>query len=135
MPIYNVLVSDKAQPWPSFNFAVDLAEWAASVSITVGPTNTQLRDKFRRLVDWWRDETMDLSSLTDKVLHPAYLRVIGMGSPAVPMVLKELRDAGGWWYPALTAMTEADPVPDSDRGNTDKMTAHWLDWGGREGLI
>src|SRR5215469_5713400 len=40
--------------------------------------------KFRSLASKWRDETGHLSSYTDRIIHPAYQEIIGMGEIAVP---------------------------------------------------
>jgi len=53
------------------------------------------RQRFQRLASKWRDETSHLSSYTDRVLHPAYQEIIGMGDVAVPLLLQDLREQGG----------------------------------------
>ena len=115
--------------------ALTMHEWAKGVSIAMLPTEAEIRDKFSRLVSWWRRETFDLSSLTDIITHPAYLRVIGMGESALPLILIELRDRGGWWYAALAAIADDDPVTATETGNTSLMTARWIEWGSKRGLI
>ena len=52
-----------------------------------------------------------------------------MGPDVVPFILAELEKEMGHWFPALYAITEADPVPEEDRGNMKKMRDAWLAWG------
>ena len=87
------------------------------------------RAQFRSLATSWREETMFLSSTTDRVTHWAYQRIIGLGHQAVRFILEDLSREPGHWFWALNAITGADPVAPSDRGNVQAMTAAWLAWG------
>lgn len=84
---------------------------------------------FRALADQWRQDTMDTSSLTEMVSHPAYLAIIGMSSVATPLLLNELAKNPSHWFVALEAINRLNPVPAQDAGNFKKMTAAWLSWG------
>ena len=90
--------------------------------------NRATRDRFRRLMAELRAEKMHSSAIEDWVLHPAYLRLIGMGADAVPLVIAELQRRPGPWFTALYAITEAEPVPPEDEGNMQKMTEAWVRW-------
>jgi hypothetical protein len=50
-------------------------------------TIERLRPEFTALVERWRSETGFMSSLDEKILHPAYQSIIAMGFDAVPLVL------------------------------------------------
>lgn len=91
------------------------------------------RERFGRLASRWREETQWLSSTTGIAIHPAYQAIIGMGPDAIPMILQELHDNSGYWYWALKAISNEDPVPPSDRGVIKKMKAAWLRWGQERG--
>jgi hypothetical protein len=84
---------------------------------------------FHRLADQWRQETLDLSSLTEIVAHPAYLQIIAMGKAATPLILSELEKKPSHWFVALAAINQTNPVPAADAGNLKKMTEAWLGWG------
>ena len=90
--------------------------------------------KFQSLAETWRREVKFLSSVTEMVLHPAYQRIIGMGTAVVPHLLRELESRPDHWFWALTAITGADPVKPEDRGKLRKMTEAWLRWGKEQGL-
>ena len=56
-----------------------------------------------------------------------------MGSDAIPFILAELEREIDHWFCALYAITEADPVPEENRGNMKKMVAAWIEWGKMKG--
>ncbi len=91
------------------------------------PTEIDVKD-FQALADKWRQDTLDLSSLTEMVAHPAYLQIISMGGKAVPLLLAELRREPDHWFVALEVIAKFNPVAPTDAGNLKKMTAAWLAW-------
>lgn len=95
-------------------------------------SETQVNDlerQFNQLATQWKQETGMLSELSQKVLHPAYQRIIGMGEKAVPLILKQLQQEPNHWFWALRAITGANPVKPENRGRIKRMTQDWLDWG------
>lgn len=94
-----------------------------------------LEEKFVRLANEWREETDGLSSPTRMTCNQAYLGIIALGQPVVSLILKELRDRGGFWYPALGALTDANPIPASATGRPQLMKKAWLEWGRKYELI
>mgnify|MGYP001616955665 CR=1 FL=1 len=95
----------------------------------------EIREAFVELADQWHAETGHLSSTTQIAMHPAYQRIIGMGQEAVPLILNDLRAKGGHWYWALSAITDASPVPLSAAGNMRAVRDAWLDWGRQRGFL
>lgn len=94
-----------------------------------------LRQAFQTLAAQWRRETMPLSSSTEKVIHPAYQRIIGLGPAVIPLILQELEQNGGHWFWALRSLTGENPVEPEDAGQVAKMKDTWLAWGRQWGLI
>ena len=92
-----------------------------------------LDERFRQLVDEWQAGTAGLSSPRAIAGHPAYQEIIALGRPALPLIFRDLKDHGGWWYPALRALTGANPVPESARGNRALNDEAWLRWGAENG--
>jgi hypothetical protein len=64
---------------------------------------------------------------------PAYQKIIGMGSAAVPSLLRELETDLDHWFWALMAIAEADPVPEAARGDGEAMAQAWLKWAQERG--
>jgi hypothetical protein len=66
-------------------------------------------------------------------MNHAYQQIIGMGEPAIPLILDEFERRPSHWSWALTAITGDDPVPESARGRLKEMAAAWLQWGREKG--
>jgi len=88
-----------------------------------------LPQKFKRLLAEWREEAILMSSITEMVMLPSYLSIIGMGPPAVRLILNELKHDPDYLFVALEAITGANPVLPGDEGNLDRMTDAWIKWG------
>jgi hypothetical protein len=98
-----------------------------------GAADPSLERTFHQLVGEWKVATALTSSGSDMVLHPAYQRIIGMGTAVVGLILAELRREPDHWFWALQAITGEDPVAVDDHGNFDRMTAAWINWAGQRG--
>lgn len=93
-----------------------------------------LAARFRKLAEQWSAETMDVSSVRDMILHPAYQEIIGIGPAAIPLILNELERAPNHWFAALFAVSQGqNPVSDEDAGDLEKMTEAWLEWARENG--
>jgi hypothetical protein len=88
-----------------------------------------LEESFLQLAEQWRRETGMLSLVSKMAIHPAYQRIIGMGQPVVPLILRELEREPDHWFWALQAITGENPVQPAQRGILDEMAAAWLEWG------
>ena len=94
-----------------------------------------IAQEFQELAAQWKRETAGLSSPTAARSHPAYLRIIELGRPALHLIFQDLKVNGGWSYPALRQITGANPVPEQARGNRDLNDAAWLQWAEEHGYI
>jgi hypothetical protein len=98
-------------------------------------TDAELRRQFDANLRRWKDETAAISSTTQRSLHPAYQRIIGMGPRAVPLMLEELKVSPTWLFWALKAITNVDPVPPQSQGKLKEMAQAWIAWGRDLGLV
>lgn len=92
-----------------------------------------LETTFSELAEKWRNETQMMSSITKKSKHPAYQEIISMGTPVLPLILRELKHQPDHWFWALVAITGQNPV--SPQSNFDRAVETWLEWGKNRGLI
>lgn len=135
-------------PRESFEFQGNLAlgdeykrilGWQADIAENYySPASRQegnIVQEFYQLVNQWREETRYLSSISQISMHPAYQKIIGMGSAAVPLILGELKQRPAYWFWALKAITRNDPVPIQYKGNIERMTELWLRWGVAQGYV
>jgi hypothetical protein len=81
---------------------------------------------FRLHAQEWKEETSHWSSLSKAFAHPSYLRIIGLGKLAVPLLIRELQEQPDHWFIALEAITGVDPVPSS--ATFDQAVHAWIDW-------
>lgn len=83
-------------------------------------------DRFCRDAAEWKAETGHMSIVTDMVTHPAYQRIIGLGPPAVPLMIDDMRCKPAHWFWALTAIVGEDHA----HGATTVAEAAkmWIDW-------
>jgi hypothetical protein len=97
-----------------------------------------LEDDFKRAVAKWREDTENTSSFTAIIAHPSYQRIIDLGrrgEPVVPLILRDLKESGGFWAPALQSITNENPVAEKHIGNAKKVRSDWLEWGKSRGLL
>lgn len=92
-------------------------------------------NKFLTAKAQWEAETAMLSSVTEIAMHPAYQQIIGMGKPAIPLILSEMKGKPGHWFWALKSITGEDPVLPEQRGRMKEMTEAWLRWGKEQGYL
>lgn len=119
----------------AFGYSVSiLVEPREHVSFAAAAYRLILKKEFEKHAKKWIRDTQFVSSLTDKYLHPSYARIMGMGRPAVPLILERLQRRPSDWFYALRAMTGENPVKSADAGNVEKMSQAWLDWGREKGL-
>ncbi len=114
------------------NFTLVQADSPASANF-LNEATEKLRGEFRLLAEQWRVDTQHLSQISKKVIHPSYLRIIGMGEAAVPLILEELRDRPAHWFAALQSTTNANPV--SPGSSPAASRDAWLAWGRGHGFI
>jgi len=95
----------------------------------------QSAEAFYILAEQWRRETGMLSSVSRKVKHPAYQKIIAMGEKALPFILRELRDHPANWFGALKAIAAESPVILDEKHDLQKLREAWLRWGEERGYL
>lgn len=93
-----------------------------------------LSEQFRFLIETIRRECAHLSTAREVGQHPAYLQIIAMGPPALPLLLRELEERPDHWFLALREITQENPVLPEHRGILSEMAQDWLRWGRDRGL-
>jgi hypothetical protein len=70
-----------------------------------GSAGGEIREQFGRLVRRWKAERGPTSSARRMAAHPAYRAIVGLGKPAVPLLLAELERHPDHWFNALHELT------------------------------
>ena len=104
---------------------------------TTSPPQThptaEMRERFQRLAADWKQQSRYLSNTAQMAMLKPYQRIIGLGWPAVPLILEELRREPDQWFGALESITEENPVPPEAEGQVRLMAQAWIEWGQQRG--
>jgi hypothetical protein len=98
-------------------------------------TTQAVRDRFTRFAKQWKTESRYMSNTAQMTMLRSYLNIIGMGDPAIPLILEELRHEPDHWFWALEAITLENPVPQQSIGKIQEMAQAWVQWGINKGYI
>lgn len=92
-----------------------------------------LQAKFDTLVEQW--ETFHLGRSVLKFDHSAYMQVVGMGSPVIPLILNRLEAGDPNWIYALKLITGEQVEGPEIVGDAEAVIGAWLEWGRKHGHI
>lgn len=92
-----------------------------------------LQNEFREHVERWKEDTEHYSSLSKMIIHPSYMRIMGMGPAALPFLFRELKERPDHWFVALNAITGLDAAPPKSTFN--EAVSAWLTWGAKRGYL
>ena len=105
-----------------------------SLTIDIPDRNT-LEYQFKEQAEKWQCETEHLSSPTQRIMHPSYQAILGMGKKVVPFLLNDLQQNRRPWFWALSYITQENPINPKDAGRMDKMIEAWVKWGKDKGIL
>jgi hypothetical protein len=115
---------------PNWSYSSDISECEQQFVIRFETVISE-EDAFQELFSQWKKQRGTTSSINDMILCPAYQKIIGMGSRAIPLILAQLTAEGGdpdHWFWALQVLTGTDPVSEEDEGDLRKMAHAWIEW-------
>ena|SRR6266436_6030562 len=98
-------------------------------------TTVELETRFENLKNQWIRETRFFSVSAQKIAHPAYLKMVKLAEPALPLIFRELERRPDFWFAALEAITDANPVSPEHLGDLRAMAQDWIDWGRVRGYV
>ncbi|MEM9538747.1 MAG: hypothetical protein AAGA60_04460 [Cyanobacteria bacterium P01_E01_bin.42] len=93
----------------------------------------EFEQKFQELAAEWRKETEMLSLVSQMAAHPAYQKIIEIGKPVIPLLLKELETEPDYWFWALREITGENPIQPEQKGRLKQMAQAWVQWGKERG--
>jgi hypothetical protein len=107
-----------------------------SNTLTSGSTPTvDVAGQFTQFAVEWKSQSRYMSNSAQMAMLRPYQRIIGLGPPAIPLILKELDREPDQWFWALEVITGENPVPSESAGKVREMARAWVDWGKARGLF
>lgn len=94
-------------------------------------SEAEARAIFTESARLWREQTAFEPSVIRAVTHPSYLRIIGLGLQAVPLILDELEREVDPWFAALIAIVGEDIGAGHETPEGARQA--WLEWGATRG--
>lgn len=99
--------------------------------------NPDVRELFHLLADEWIEDTINYSDPSMALSHPAYHKILAMGTTALPYIFEEMASGdGARWLPALDAITFGliDPILPEHETDANLMCQDWLQWWAQDEL-
>lgn len=94
----------------------------------------KIKQEFETLVKVWIKATAHFSFVRQQIIHPSFLRIIGMGDKVLPLILEELKQRPiPSWFTALEAISGKDVA--SEATSIGEAALCWLKWGQSEGYL
>jgi len=91
-----------------------------------------VKQRFLDLAQQWADETAHLSSPSQKMLHPSYQAILGMGreykDEIIHLLIQDMKENRRQWFWALSYLAQANPIKPEDAGRIDRMINAWVRW-------
>jgi hypothetical protein len=106
-----------------------------AVAQRAGKSEDSAASLFADLVRAWRHGIKFESSTTRILGHPAFRRIVALGEPAIPLILREIQREPDHLSFALREITGTSPVPAGAAGNMARIAALWLAWGRKQGYV
>jgi hypothetical protein len=134
-PLGNIVCNFQTGPLAAIDWssAVKFFRHHVIVELAESAQTHFLEPEFNELVNKWREDIGAESSLTNITGNINYLRIIALGKPVVPLILKELQRQPAPWFVALRAITGELNVGKEYTGNFKKIAEAWVNWCNKNG--
>jgi hypothetical protein len=125
--------ADPRMEYSTGSFALHVSPPSEPDDIVASLPDVLTEDEFQELVEEWRADTRFLSSVSDKVIHPAYQRIMANGPSSLPMILSDMRREPDHWFWALYFIVGRDVAEGTE--TIEAATAAWTKWGEERGYL
>jgi hypothetical protein len=99
---------------------------AEGVRFPIAKEDSGLEQIFAGLVKQWKEATAHSSFISRNVAHPAFLQILGMGKPALPMIMEALPQSPRRWLLPLRLIARTNPVREG--ASMHEAVAAWREW-------
>jgi hypothetical protein len=98
-----------------------------------------LEERFYEQANKWQTETGHFSSPSQRIMHPSYQAILGMGREhkldIIRLLIRDLQQNRRAWFWALSYLAQDNPINPEDAGKIDKMIFAWVKWGKTKGIL
>lgn len=92
------------------------------------------KQEFSALVNTWIKAIAHYSFVRQQIIHPSFLRIIGMGEKVLPLILGELKQRPiVGWFTALQSISGKDVALQAN--SISEAVQCWIEWGKEEGYL
>lgn len=102
-------------------------------SFPADAASDEVATRFALLADELAEATGVMSSTRRAMRHPAYIEILALGEPAIPLLVRRLSDA--WsrplWLRLLGSLTTFQPGANQE--TVPEAAAEWMRWAKRRG--
>jgi hypothetical protein len=95
----------------------------------------RLNETIFGLAQKWQQERLRGADIHEIIESPSYQEIVKIGQRAIRPLLLMVRRNPDHWFPALVAITRANPVPAESEGRIKEMADAWIKWGKERGYI
>jgi hypothetical protein len=117
-------------PGSTFGLDVAIADRSPSTTAIIDGDRLEfetIEQKIDYLANAWRKFNRGRSVIVHN--HAAYMQIIGIGSKALPILLRRLRDGESDMIVAMKYIAGDSPTTPEMRGNWKAIQSAWLKWG------
>jgi hypothetical protein len=136
-PVMSYWLDPDTQTVPSSLIDDHFSSITADVFTADANEDIEIEATLNELEAQWREETSFLSSMSAKIDNQWYQKIIALGQPVIPLLLKRLQKTPDHWFEALRKLTLENPVKDRPeiRGDMTAMSECWVSWGKKRGYL
>jgi hypothetical protein len=91
-----------------------------------------LEQRFHEEAEKWDLETGHLSSPNQRMMHPSYQAILGMGQQhrdeIIGLLIQDMKANRRHWFWALSYLAQTNPIKPEDAGRIDRMIDAWVRW-------
>lgn len=90
--------------------------------------NNNLAITFTRLRTEWINDTFHTADMHFAFFHPAYQKIISMGDPIIPHLIRDMITNETHWFYALNTIVGKSVVKEEHLGKVELMIKDWVEW-------
>lgn len=107
---------------------INMCNWYSESITLQREKEEKLKMLFNKLKDDFSIETMFFSNPSDIFSNSHYLKLVSLGSSALPLIMEDWEHSELPWFYALSQITGENPIKDESAGDVRLMKKDWKEW-------